>query len=312
MDSKTILAGIIIALVVGAGAGYTLSPKPSSNLELGEYEKTLRSLENDKLELQNFLANAESENTELRNILNDAQTVFESLETKLNNFEAGFGSPDYDSGWNSIEAGEELTLPHGLTTTDDLFVYMIGRYFDGLTNQLYYGLCYWGQYEVGCGWTIDETNIYVIRGEVDVHWDEVRVYIWRINSGSSGVVDSSGVADVKYIEIVLNGEETWDYKEVIDLYGYKDVTITWLNNMEERVLTFWWNIKESDGSYLRVGGAFLVDYVDGPYYGEDEWSQFPHGSKSVKVGGRYLEIATFPSDDYEESDQVYIIIYATK
>ena len=34
MDTKIIVVGIVIALVLGAGAGYTLSPKTSQNLEL--------------------------------------------------------------------------------------------------------------------------------------------------------------------------------------------------------------------------------------------------------------------------------------
>jgi hypothetical protein len=321
MDNKIIALGIAIALFVGIGTGYSLSPNLSSNLEIQEYEKSIRSLENDKLELKAVLASTESENTELRETLSNAKILFEEFENQLEQFQTGFGPPDYDSGWNLIDTGEELTLRHGLATTDDLFVYMIGRYFDGLTNQLYYGLCYWGQFEVGCGWAIDDTNIHVYRGEVDSHWDEVRVYIWRIPQGPIGESDSSfsSAPDVKYVEIILSGEQTYDYSRIIDLYGYKDVAITWDNSMENGYLSLWWNARESDGDYLRVGPVFGFDFEGGPYWEDDEtglW-RWCRGSDSVKVGGKYLEISIpdyqpFRSPDYTESDTVRIIIYATK
>ena len=39
MDNKIIALGIAIALFVGIGTGYSLSPNLSSNLEIQEYEK---------------------------------------------------------------------------------------------------------------------------------------------------------------------------------------------------------------------------------------------------------------------------------
>ena len=255
-------------------------------------------------------------------MLSNAKVLFESIETELTGLESGFGPPDYDSGWNPIDTGEELTLPHGLDTTDGLFVYMIGRYFDGFTNQLFYGLCYWGQLEVGCGWAIDDTNVHIYRGEVDSHWDEIRVYIWRIPQGPAGITDSSNgsaLPNVKCIEIVLHGEETYNYTRIIDLYGYKDVAITWDNNMEDGYILFWWDIKEPNGDYIHAGSLFGIDSIGGYYWQDDDtglW-RWKTGSDSVKVGGKYLEVS-IPEfqprrySDYEQSDIVHIIIYATK
>ena len=322
MDIRIIVVGIAIALVVGAGAGYTLSPNISSNQELGEYQKNIRTLENDKLELQTVLASTENENTELQKMLSNAKSLFESIETELTGIETGFGAPNYDSGWVPIDIGEKISLPHGLGTDENLFVYMIGRYYEGLTNQLYYGLCYWGQLVVGAGWTLDDTCVYVERGEADFDWDEVRVYIWRIPQGPTGGMDSSddsALPDVKCIEIVLSGEETYNYTRIIDLSGYKDVAITWTNYINRGQLLFWWDIREPNGAYIHVGPVFGVDYQEGYNFKNDElglwrWSV---GSDSVKVGGKYFEISipehqTWRISDYEESDTVIIIIYATK
>ena len=228
-------------------------------------------------------------------------------------------APDYDSGWTPIGAGDLEFFDHGLGTKDDLFVYVIGRYSESEFNQYNYGFSYVGENQYGSSWSVDDTTVYVERGMDDEDWEEARIYIWRIPQGSAGLPGAAGdssITEIKYEEIILSGEDTFDYSQIIDLGGYSDVTISWLNEMENGQLVFWWNIKKSNGTYLRVGPAFSVDYSGGSLYEIDDLVRLYMGTESFKVGSKYLEISTYHSvgnfDELESSDEVHISIYATK
>ena len=210
MDTKTVIAGIVLSLIVGTGTGYILSPDSTSNPELfsqiEEHQSSIRTLENDNsdlqasltsamntnTELQTTLISTEGDNNDLHNILNDIQTYVDSVENQITTVQGGLGSPGYDSGWITIDPGETKSMEHGLGTDEDLFVYVIGRYREGQTNQLYYGLGYLGDAEIGNGWTMDDTFISITRGVADVHWVETHVYIWRISQGPAGPTIPTG------------------------------------------------------------------------------------------------------------------------
>ena len=315
MDTRTIVIGIALALLIGTGIGYTISPNESLNLE--EYQKNLTLLQNNNLELQTALASTESENTELRETLRNAEELFESIEEKLDIFESGFGSPVFDSGWIAIDPGETKSMEHGLGTEEDLFVYVIGRYREGQTNQLYYGLGYLWDVEIGNGWTMDDTIISITRGEADVHWSEIRVYVWRIPQGQADQTASTEAEmDVKYIVIDISGNELLDYHKIIDLDGYREVTISWSNGMFANILEFWWNIEKLDGTYDRVGALFFADYWGGTNLfrgdGYDTLCRVFTGSESFKIGSKYLSIETRYGDLVTENDRIQVIILATK
>lgn len=231
----------------------------------------------------------------------------------------GFGTPDYDSGWTPIGAGDLEYFEHGLGTKDDLFIYVIGRYSEGEFNQYNYGFSYDGENQYGSSWSVDDTTVCVQRGMDDEDWEEVRIYIWRIPQGSAGLSEPTGdtsIPEIKYEEIFLSGENTFNYTQIIDLGGYRDVTISWLNEMENGQIVFWWNIEKSNGTYLRVGPAFSVDYSEGPLYENDDLVRLYMGTESFIVGSKYLEISTYHSagnyDELESYDEVHISIYATK
>ena len=336
MDIRTLIAGIIVSLLVGAGMGYTLAPKSMSSPELEnqieEYQSSIQTLENENsdlqtslsyamnsnAELQTTLTSVEGENDELEQVIVTTQYALKNIETQLSALQCGFGSPVYDSGWTPIEQNEIVSLEHGLETIEDLFVYLIGRYPDGDSHQLhqlYYGLGYWQDYDDGCGWSMDDTYVYVERGEIDYSWEEFRVYIWQIQGGSSGSAYGSYLPEIKYEEIVVSGEETYEYSKIIDLEGYKDVTISWFNDMDDGIIGFSWDRELSDGSYFRVGPPFMVDNLNGRFFGSDEygWYRPWRGSESIKVGGKYLEVWTWHGSDYwDQLDELNILIYATK
>ena len=255
--------------------------------------------------------------------LRDENMVLQSLVEQLigtyDQSASGFGSPDYDSGWTPIGAGDLEFFEHGLGTKDDLFVYVIGRYSESEFNQYNYGFSYEGENQYGSSWSVDDTTVYVQRGMDDEDCEEVRIYIWRIQQGSSGLsepVDGSSLPEIKYEEIILRGEDTFNYTKKIDLEGYKDVTISWLNEMEKGQLVFWWKIKQSNGTYFRIAPAFSVDYSGGSLYEINDLVRLYMGTESFKVGSKYLEISTYHSvgnfDELESSDEVHISIYATK
>lgn len=93
-------------------------------------------------------------------------------------------APAYDSGWITISQNEDLVLIHNLNTTD-LFVYFIGKDSTG-THQYYYG----GDRKVLPDWSTDNRGLYwgwgtnmtiqLYRLREDLHYEQVRVMIWRI------------------------------------------------------------------------------------------------------------------------------------
>lgn len=95
----------------------------------------------------------------------------------------GFGTPDYDSGWSNIAAGEQLTLFHDLGTTE-VYVYVIGKTEAGLIHQLDYGWIHGGGVEYnkfGLAWYgLDTEVIKAWRAAQDENWVQVRVMIWKI------------------------------------------------------------------------------------------------------------------------------------
>ena len=100
------------------------------------------------------------------------------LEERLESIEccnkAGFlNAPAYDSGWITIEEGEETVFTHNLNTTE-VFVYMIGKDTDQIykIHQYEYGGTYWAYWH-----NLDSNNISVT---AEWPWDYVRVMIWRI------------------------------------------------------------------------------------------------------------------------------------
>ena len=347
MDTRTFSIVIVLALIVGAGAGYTLSPDSTSSPELEsqieEYQGSIRTLENEKTdlrttltsaissntELQTSLTSAVNENTELQNILADARNLFESVESQLSVIQAGFGPPDYDSGWVPIDAGDAMFLKHGLGTVEDLFVYVIGRSSPGEFNHWHYGFSYSVGGEAGLAWGIDSTSVDIIRGFKDVYWEEVRVYIWRIPQGPAGPAIPSGgstipsggslIPDTKYVPIHLIGQNTMDDTGgskmiIVDLEGYKEVYITWWNWMVLGGITFEWVIEDPT--------ALGWQEVDGVKYSsvkellkvEQRGEVNSNEGQLYRVQGKYLRITVtnFANVPDREFDNVKIILYATK
>jgi hypothetical protein len=93
----------------------------------------------------------------------------------------GFGTPDYDSGWTNIQAGQTLTFTHSLGTTD-VYVYLVGKDAAGLMHQLDYGWDTAGVLHYGAAWLgLDATSIKVNRAGNDGNWIQVRVMMWIIS-----------------------------------------------------------------------------------------------------------------------------------
>jgi hypothetical protein len=330
MDTRTIAISIVLALIIGGGAGYYVSSGSASlklENQLEEYRSSIKTIENENselkttltsalstnTELQTTLTSATNENTNLQNILAEAKTLFESVESQLNVFHTGFGTPDYDSEWTPIEPNDLKNFSHGLGTKDDLFVYVIGRCSEIGFNQYHYGFSYKDGNEYGCKWWVDDTNVYVERGENDENWNDVRIYIWRIPQGPTEPtiptsVDS--IPDTKFIPIFLRAENTLDLERgtkqiIVDLEGYKEVSISWSNQMISGALALGWALKDDLSNYH----SFNFLYVDS---GDDS----AHGSQLYRVQSKYLEILIGNSNMYNpyeyRNDEVWIIIYATK
>ena len=90
--------------------------------------------------------------------------------------EKGFGMPDFDSGWKTVEQGSYLDIEHGLGTTR-LLVYMVGKsVYGGFVNQGGTGSAAQGAY-----WLLRSDDVVrVVRSMTDNTYSEVRVYIWKI------------------------------------------------------------------------------------------------------------------------------------
>jgi hypothetical protein len=94
----------------------------------------------------------------------------------------GLGKPDFDSDWNNITAGQQITFNHNLGTTNVL-VYMIGNDTSGTLyiHQIKYGGDTSVLTEYGARWQeLTSTSITVIRAPSDPNWNYIRVMIWKI------------------------------------------------------------------------------------------------------------------------------------
>lgn len=99
----------------------------------------------------------------------------------------GFGEPDYDSGWRTIEPGTYDLLEHGLGDAEFL-VYMIGRYVTFTEPTTTYNIHQSNLNAIrddeGAAWTLSEMTpedtIIVYRGASDTSWEQYRLYIWVI------------------------------------------------------------------------------------------------------------------------------------
>lgn len=94
-----------------------------------------------------------------------------------------------------------------------------------------------------------------------------------------------------------------DKRILVDLEGYKDVYISWLNIIEQGYLDFYWVLKDEDDTVRHVV-KFLSD-------GYNELGE----SRNFKVHSKYLEIWVGSYRTYDPrnpSDEVRIILYATK
>lgn len=98
-------------------------------------------------------------------------------------------APAYDSGWVAFNPGQTvITLEHNLGTRE-LFVYMVGLHIDhDVVHQFAYGSdSYLDRNDDlykdwGARWRLsDDNTINVIRGQQDLWWQEIRVYIWVIS-----------------------------------------------------------------------------------------------------------------------------------
>jgi len=99
----------------------------------------------------------------------------------------GFGEPDFDSGWRTIEPGAVDFLEHGLGDAE-LFVCMVGRYVSLTEPTTTYDIHQRNLNAIvddkGAQWTLSEMvpedTIIVRRGSSDTTWEQYRVYIWII------------------------------------------------------------------------------------------------------------------------------------
>lgn len=104
----------------------------------------------------------------------------EDLETEIYAMNATkLGKPDYDSGWQSVIAGDTL-IPHTCNTTD-VIVYIVGKQDGGTSHQKDYGgwqgnLNWYGAY----WYDLTDTHIRVHRHGNDGDWQLVRIFMWKI------------------------------------------------------------------------------------------------------------------------------------
>jgi len=119
-------------------------------------------------------------------LLLDLQDRVEALENQT--VPLGYiGPPAYDSGWQSINKGQFLTLTHDLNTVE-LLVYVIGKSPDSYAiHQFYYGYAFLlsGQVRGLIWYALTGTSIKVLRAPDDTIWSEVRVMIWIIQEPSA-------------------------------------------------------------------------------------------------------------------------------
>ena len=95
----------------------------------------------------------------------------------------GLLSPDYNSGWSTMNPSSTVSFPHNLQTTD-LFVYVIGRNSEMWTHQYYYGgdeNSNPGTEYQGIKWyAFDANTIILSRSGTDSYYEQVRVLAWKL------------------------------------------------------------------------------------------------------------------------------------
>ena len=97
----------------------------------------------------------------------------------------GIMSPDYDSGWVSLNINAFTFFEHNLGTKD-IFVYLLGKNIEAsgvVTHQLYFGGSEMAGYYKGVRWSTSSENsneVSVYRLWDDLLWDEARVLIWKL------------------------------------------------------------------------------------------------------------------------------------
>ncbi|MGD9131380.1 MAG: hypothetical protein PVH73_07395 [Candidatus Bathyarchaeota archaeon] len=90
----------------------------------------------------------------------------------------GFGDPDYDSGWIHLAVGDYTDFKHDLEQEDDLFVYIIGRYY-------YEGYYWYCQDPYYITWiTLDANTLTVFRLNEDIYYEQARMLIWKIDENN--------------------------------------------------------------------------------------------------------------------------------
>lgn len=100
----------------------------------------------------------------------------------------GWGAPDYDSGWITVNKGDTVRLQHGLGL--DVFVYILGKYPTPFTHQIYMGSEKYNQTgdmrEEGVTWKNYGPYIHVKRMSDDALYSQIRVYAWKILKAEGG------------------------------------------------------------------------------------------------------------------------------
>jgi len=100
----------------------------------------------------------------------------EKGDTGLQGLTGGFGNPDYDSGWVHLALNDYTDFRHNLGQEDNLFVYIIGRYY-------YEGYYWYCQDTYYITWiTLDANTLTVFRLEEDTFYEQARVFIWKIEA----------------------------------------------------------------------------------------------------------------------------------
>jgi len=159
--------------------------------DIGTLQTRIDSLDASLLRLEAYLETriitVETSLIELQSKMDTLEADVEELENQ--SIPPGFVSaPAYDSGWLSIEQGEELFLTHNLNTTE-VYVYMIGKSdVYGVHQQSYGGNEVDGRWR-SARWYTSATCISVYRFEYDTdavcQWNYVRVMIWIIQEPST-------------------------------------------------------------------------------------------------------------------------------
>lgn len=111
---------------------------------------------------------------------NNAEDIFVN-DVSFTYLPAFTTAPLFDSGWQTISAGEEYMINHMVGgNVNDYVVYLIGMDSNGKTERYCYGGCDIGNERVGFYWyDLNETAIFVKRRNEDPVTEQIRVQVWR-------------------------------------------------------------------------------------------------------------------------------------